>query len=110
MYGRRAKNAESEWRAAAIKRTRDLEATATDLQQLTVDDSGVHRQLDRILRQQADFSKQTLGIFQAYDQEMRERDEKLARLWDRVQLLLWVDGVTFVVVVGVLAKMAFRGV
>lgn len=106
MDDRRGHRQEHAWHLEQVrtKRLQDMEATATRLEKLTIADTNEHVRPDKFLEAQAAFAKDVFEIFKAYEEEMRERDIKLEKLWDRVTLLLWVDAVLFMAFVGVLVK------
>lgn len=83
---------------------RDLDATATDLKRLTVEDSGRHENLARIQQRVAEFTTETVRALRACDAEMAQLAQRLARVEAKLAILMWGCGVVFAAFVGLLVK------
>lgn len=74
------------------------------------DDSGEHPSYGHVLRTQATFMKEVLGMFRAYDEELREVSNALAGMEAKVTILMWLAGASLVGTFGLLLKLATKGV
>lgn len=73
----------------------------------SADDSGQHVSYGHVLRTQARFMNEVLGMFRAYDEELREMSNNLATMRAQVTILMWLAGTSMVGVVSLLMKLAF---
>jgi hypothetical protein len=87
-----------------VDRHRDLDATATDLQKLTVADSGRHENLSAIQAKVAEFTKDTVNALRACDADLSDMAQRMARVETKLTILMWCSGVVFTAFVGLLVK------
>jgi len=84
------------------------EATG-EFQRLTSkEDTGEHVSYGDIMKAQSVFMREVMGLFRAYDEELREMSGQLSEVRTKVGILMWLAGTSLVGVVSLLMKLAFR--
>lgn len=94
---------------AAMDYDRLMEATGEFERLTTKEDTGEHVSYSEILKAQASFMREVMGLFRAYDEELRDVDNKLTEVRTKVGILMWLASISLVGVVSLLIKLAFRG-